>query len=135
MKLHKIFLMLLLSFLSTSSYSSTKENKRLWDDLRSFAFASCLATQENKFLSQEGWIWANNINEGNVEFDLDIVLYPINEFVDKYLKEPGAYYIGFYEHSKDHTKTLQVATCFEFINKPSTEKFLRNIYKKVLKSR
>ncbi|WDU54971.1 hypothetical protein [Taylorella equigenitalis] len=44
-----------------------------------------------------------NIYEGNLEFDLDNVIFPINELIYKSLKEPGAYYIGFYEHSEDHT--------------------------------
>ncbi|AFN35229.1 hypothetical protein [Taylorella equigenitalis] len=135
MKLTKFFLFLLLFVSSPFSYSKTHVNNKLLHNLRSFAFASCLANQNNETISEEGKIWSNSLNEGNSELKVKTVMTPINEYINKSLRESSAYYITFYEHSEDHSKTLLIATCYDLISKPSTEKFLRNIYKKILKSR
>ncbi|WP_246823909.1 hypothetical protein [Oligella sp. HMSC05A10] len=109
--------------------SDVDAQQALIHDLNALANASCLIKQKDAYLQNAGYIWANSLAEGNMEFNLETVLLPMKAAIEKAIANTPMYSVPS-EQPPLKSQALPIAYCFDVIYQPNVQALIRELSKK-----
>lgn len=117
-----------LSACAQYALTMTDAQKTTIHDLTAFANATCLAKQNEEHLQESGFAWANALVQKNTSFDLDNIILPLNEAIDKTLLSTPMYMVSD-ERSPMQGQALAIAYCFEISQQTGIQTLIQELSK------